>query len=260
MEVIDPAMTVKVTGLFGQRLYILHKIINFYILWKKNLHNNYLRKFHTIILRAKNRIGPHNQEVISVIIGSLLGDGYCNKRLIEGSRICFRQSNIHKDYLFWLHDFFYTRGYCSSLKPILYNRKLKNSDKIYIGYEFNTYTFRSLDWIHKLFYKKGKKVINKNIEKYITPLSLAVWIMHDGGWVKHGVRISTNAFNYSEVEILTQILYIKFGLVTTIQKLTKVNKKDLDKYSIYIKASSISLLSKIVQPYTHSSMLYKIGL
>jgi len=27
-EVIDPAMTVKVTGLFGLKLYILYKIIN----------------------------------------------------------------------------------------------------------------------------------------------------------------------------------------------------------------------------------------
>jgi hypothetical protein len=124
MEVIDPAMTVKVTGLFGQILYIVYKIINALItvpqpvpmgrvghpsfsrvqrggkMGEKNLNNYYLREFHTIILRARNRIGPHNQDVISLIIGSLLGDGYFNKRLIEGSRICFRQSNIHKDYLF----------------------------------------------------------------------------------------------------------------------------------------------------------------
>jgi LAGLIDADG DNA endonuclease family/Cytochrome C oxidase subunit II, transmembrane domain len=259
-EVIDPAMTVKITGLFGQKLYILYKIINAYILGEKNLNNNYLREFHTIILRAKNRIGPHNQDVISVLIGSLLGDGYCNKRLIEGSRIYFRQSYKHKDYLFWLYDFFYTRGYCSNSKPRIYTRKLKNSDNIYTGYEFNTYTFRSLDWIYKLFYHKGKKVINKNIEKYITPLSLAIWIMDEGGWVGQGVRISTNAFTYSEIEWLTHILYMKFGLVTTIQKLTQVSKKDIDKYSIYIKSSSIPFLRKIVQPYIHCSMLYKIGL
>jgi hypothetical protein len=100
-EVIDPAMTVKVTGLyFGQKLYILYKIIDAYILGDKKLNNYFLRQFHIIILRAKNRIGPHNQDVISIIVGSLLGDAYCNKRLIEGSRICFRQSSIHKDYLF----------------------------------------------------------------------------------------------------------------------------------------------------------------
>jgi len=122
-EVIDPAMTVKITGLFGQKLYILYRIINIYALGENNLNNYFLREFNTLNLRAKNRIGPHNQDVISLIIGSLLGDAYCNKRLIVGSRICFRQSNIHKDYLFWLHDFFFTRGYCSNLKPRLYIRR-----------------------------------------------------------------------------------------------------------------------------------------
>jgi ubiquinol-cytochrome c reductase cytochrome b subunit len=180
--------------------------------------------------------------------------------LIEGSRICFIQSSIHKDYLFWLHDFLYIRGYCSDLKPRLYTRSIKNSDLIYRGYEFNTYTFRSFDWIYKLFYHKGKKIINKEIEYYITPLSLAVWIMDNGGWVKHGVRISTNAFTYSEVELLTQILFRKFGLLTSIQKLTKIHEENVYMYSIYIKSGSIPLLRKIIQPFIHPTMLYKIGL
>jgi hypothetical protein len=42
MEVIDPAMTVKVTGLFGLKLYILYKIINTY-----NNINNILYFIHT---------------------------------------------------------------------------------------------------------------------------------------------------------------------------------------------------------------------
>jgi hypothetical protein len=90
-------MTVKVTGLYGQKLYILYKIINTNsFIGEKNINISY---FHTNNIRAKNRIGPHNLDVISLIIGSLLGDGHCNKRIIEGCRICFRQSSIHKDYL-----------------------------------------------------------------------------------------------------------------------------------------------------------------
>jgi len=84
--------------------------------------------------------------------------------------------------------------------------------------------------------------------------------MDDGGWIKHGVRISANTFTYSEVELLTQIFYRKFGLVTTIQKLTKLFEEDKDKYSIYIKSSSISSLRKIIQSHMDPSMLYKIGL
>ena len=58
-----------------------------------------LNSFHTLV-KAKNRIGPHNKDIISVIIGSLLGDAYGNKRFVEGTRICFRQSIVHKEYLF----------------------------------------------------------------------------------------------------------------------------------------------------------------
>lgn len=75
---------------------------------------------------------------------------------------------------------------CSNLEPRMYTRKLKKRDLVteHYGYEFNTFTFRSFNWIHVMFYKHGKKEISSNIEQYITPLALAVWIMDDGGWAK----------------------------------------------------------------------------
>ena len=98
--------------------------------------------FHSQV-RAKNRIGPHNNDVISVIFGLLLGDGYAINRSGEGVRISIKQSIKHKDYLFSLYDFFLDRGYCSNNKPRLFTRIIKGKDKIYYGYEFNTFTFRS---------------------------------------------------------------------------------------------------------------------
>jgi len=35
-------------------------------------------------IRAFKRIGPQNEEVLSIIIGSLLGDAYANSRTGEG--------------------------------------------------------------------------------------------------------------------------------------------------------------------------------
>ena len=61
--------------------------------------------FHTRV-RAANRIGPHNLDVISVLVGSLLGDCYASKRSVEGTRLVYKQSIVHKDYLFWLFNFF----------------------------------------------------------------------------------------------------------------------------------------------------------
>lgn len=47
------------------------------------------RMFHTRV-KAASRIGPHNQDVISVIIGWLRGDCYTNKRSIEGTRLWYK--------------------------------------------------------------------------------------------------------------------------------------------------------------------------
>ncbi len=214
------------------------------------------RLFHTKV-KASSRIGPHNQEVFSVIIGSLLGDSYASARSIEGSRFSYRQSIVHKEYLFWLYDFFYSRGYCSNLEPRKYTRYIKKFEitSEYFGYEFNTFTFRSFNWIHKLFYSKGKKVIKSDLKLYFTPLALAVWIMDDGCWTKHGVRIATNNFSLQQVKLLVSWLKEIFDLDSTVQKIHLPNQ-----YSIYIKSHSIKNLKIIVLPYMHRSMHYKLGL
>jgi LAGLIDADG DNA endonuclease family/Cytochrome C oxidase subunit II, transmembrane domain len=206
--------------------------------------------YHISNIRAVNRIGPHNEDVLSVIIGSLLGDAYANKRSGEGVRLCYRQSVKHKEYLFWLYTFFYNRGYTSNLQPRQYTRTIKIKEgKIYYGYEFNTFTFRSFSWIHDMFYKNGRKVIPTNIYEYLTPLALAVWIMDDGGWTNYGIRIATNSFNLKEVEILQGVLISKYNLDTTIQSIYIK-----DQYSIYIKKQSVNNLRNIVGLYIHFSM------
>lgn len=216
------------------------------------------RKFHTKV-KAINRIGPHNADVISVLMGSLLGDCYGSLRNIEGYRFHFKQSIIHKDYLFWLYDFFFSRGYCSNLKPRIYTIKIYNKKydaiKMHYRYEFNTFTFRSFSWIHKMFYKKGKKIINPKIEQYLTPLALAIWIMDDGGWAKPGVRIATNNYKLEEVQILVAILKKLFDLNCTVQNIYIPGQ-----YSIYIKGESIIKLRKLIYPYIIPSMRYKLGL
>jgi len=213
-----------------------------------NFNPNQRKYYHISNIRAVNRIGPHNEDILSVTIGSLLGDAYANKRSGEGVRICYRQSIQHKEYLFWLYTFFYNRGYTSNLQPRQYTRTIPNKEgKIYYGYEFNTFTFRSFSWIHGIFYNNGRKVIPQNIYEYLTPLALAVWIMDDGGWTNYGLRIATNSFKLKEVELLQDVIKSKYNLETTIQKIYIK-----DQYSIYIKKQSVNNLRNIVGPYIHS--------
>jgi len=232
------------------------------ICYKKNFscfyEVSFKKTFHTKV-RASKRIGPHNQEVVSVIIGSLLSGCCTSAKTREGTRFFYRQNHIHKEYLLRLYEFYYGKGYCSNLKPRIYTRKIRNKKsnliKEYYGYEFNTFTFRSFNWIHKLFYKKGKKIVSFELEQFLTPLALAVWIIDAGSWAKPGVRLHTNNFKLEEVEYLTNLLKKLFDLNCLVQNMYISNQ-----YSIYVKSESILKLRNLILPYIIPSMYYKLDL
>jgi len=91
--------------------------------------------------KPTSRIGPHNQDVLSVLVGSLLGDGYAERLKNGGVRFRFRQTVKHKEYLFYLYDFFNKRGYCSNNLPVLF--KQVDGDKTFESYRFDTYAYSS---------------------------------------------------------------------------------------------------------------------
>lgn len=217
-----------------------------------------IRHFYTSYIRSYLRIGPHNFDVLCVIFGSLLGDAHMYHRVIQNGDVvslAFKQSIIHKDYLLWLYSFFNERGYCSNNLPSLYNRTIAGYDKTYQGYEFKTYSFTSLFWIYSLFYINGVKVVPACIGDYMTPLTLAIWISDDGGWVGYGVKLSTHSFSLNDVELLVSVLKMKFDLNCTIQPV-----KSGTQHQIYIKADSVKTLISLVLPYLHPSMHHKLGL
>ena len=210
-------------------------------------------------LRSDLRIGPHNEDVISVLIGSILGDSHLEKRKRGiGSRIIFEQCNRNVEYLMWFHNFFALRGYCNATKPKLITR-IKKHNKVFYQYRVTSYTFTSLNWLHSMFYKlqdnRYIKIIPQDLEKYLTPLALAIWFMDDGSRINKTVRIATNCFAKSDLEFLCELLKNKYNLDASIQK------SGLGKgYILYIKTSSLNKFIEIVKPFILPSMLYKLGL
>jgi hypothetical protein len=151
----------------------------------------FVRHFYCRTFKAVERIGPHNEEVVSTLAGSLLGDGWAEKR--SGStRFHIHASSRNIEYLAWLHKFFHTRGYCSPTKPkILKQVGSERTGIFYRSCKFRTWSFRSLNWLYDAFYNKtGKKHIPIQIHKLLTAKALAIWLMDDGGISGSGVRLN----------------------------------------------------------------------
>jgi hypothetical protein len=124
-------------------------------------------------LLSSKRIGPHNKDVLAFFVGALLGDAYGEtlKNKVAGSRICFQQEGRNMEYLYWLHFFLSSRGYCSSVLPKAVER-VGISGKIRRVIRFKTFSFTSFNWLIDTFYPQGGiKVLPDFLAEYFSPLS-----------------------------------------------------------------------------------------
>ena len=90
------------------------------------------------------------------------------------------------------------------------------------------------------------KIIPRNLEDYLTPLALVIWLLNDGFAQKLGKGAHLDpAFLVSrdDIEYLCDILKNKYSLDTTIQSKGK-NKGE----TLFITSSSMAVISKIVKP------------
>jgi len=206
-------------------------------------------------VRADSRIGPHNKTILSIIFGTLLGDGYAEYRCKgNGTRIRFYQEGNHLAYLLYLHKLLADLGYCKSTIPKI-QKRLGKKGVVKNILRFNSWTYSSLNWVQELWYVDGLKIVPSNIGEYLDPLALAIWIMDDGSKLGKGLKLSTNSFNYSDCLLLVKVLYDNFYLKATVQSAGNLKPQ----YHIYIWKESMPLLCDIVEPYVHSSMKYKLG-
>lgn len=78
--------------------------------------------------------------------------------------------------------------------------------------------------------------------------------MDDGGRVGKGLKFATNSFSYDDCLLLSNVLFDKYNLRTSVQSAGVPNQ-----YIIYVFKESMPTLRELVQPYIVSSMLYKLG-
>lgn len=201
---------------------------------------------------------PLNKEILEIIYGSLLGDASAEKRKgSKGTRILFYQEGTHTQYLLYLHRLIANLGYCNTNLPKLQTRLGKNG-KIKKIIRFSTWTYDQFNEIYNNWYINNKKILPNNIDYYLSPLALAIWIMNDGGKVSKGLILATNNFTLNEIKHLIFILDYKYNIKSTIHKTGTIDPPLRGAYNIYILSNSMPTLVNIVKPYIIPSMKYKL--
>lgn len=213
----------------------------------------------------------------------MLGDLTVERVSLNGnSRLRFFASVINKDYINHLYKIFklYTK---TPPREVTRKKVNKLTGHIQTDIFFSTLKYSYFNFAREEFYilcnyknkdlvkNKFIKVVPLDIEKNLTAVGLAYWLMDDGSFFKskNQIIICTDSYSKEDVMRLISILISKFNLSASLIILRKKNISSLYSlndennnfyYRIRINKSSLPTLIKLVKPYFIPSMYYKLGL
>lgn len=189
-----------------------------------------------------NTVGSLTKLERSVIIGSILGDGYM--RIVPGRSDAFLEINHSlkaKEYVDY--KFKILKRFCKS------HPKERETNEGRQAYRFFTKQHKSFTEIYAMFYKNGRKIIPKNLE--LDPVSLSIWYMDDGSKSRErDIYLNTQQFSVLDQKRLVVCLR-KLGINARLNK-------DKKYYRIRILKESIMVFMNLIKPYIVSSMQYKL--
>ena len=202
-------------------------------------------------------------EIWEVTTGELLGDGHISYDPINAP-----QRNARLEFTFSakiLHYVNYLKF--DVLSFICTNSRVtpwpntKFTDKEPTQYWFSSKRLSVVSELHSVWYKrvdnKFIKILPLNIEKLLTPVGLAHWIMGDGYYSYGSVILCTDNFTKDEVSNLIKILDEKFSLKASLKKRKNVSNVV---WRISISKLSLENLKKLVLPHVIPEMVYKLGI
>ncbi len=189
-----------------------------------------------------NTVGSLTEFERSLIVGSLLGDGYM--RIIPGRADAFLEIN-HSIKAHHYVDYKY-----NSLKRLCESApKERTTNGNRVAYRFFTKQHQDLTGLYQKFYKSNKKIIPKDL--ILSPVTLAVWYMDDGSKCReHDIYLNTQQFSMNDQNILLYKLR-ELGIIARLNK-------DKQYYRIRILKESVDTFMKIISPYIVPSMKYKL--
>ena len=183
------------------------------------------------------------------LVGTLLGDGALLPNAWgKNYRLSIQHGVNQKEYLFWKYKIF--QKWTLSC-PKYY---AKNN-----SWHFRTISHPDFTNLAYKFYVKGKKILPKNIEKYLkNPFVVAIWYMDDGNIRKtknkiYGAMLNTQNFSWKENMRLKNLL-------EKIYRIKILVLKDHKKPRLYISGyKDTKRFLSVIKPYCLSYFDYKFS-
>lgn len=210
----------------------------------------YHRMYSRIIEDAKKKL-TFTMRQKEILCGLLLGDGHLETQNQGRTyRLKIEHSMRQKEYVDWLYSEF-QEWVLTPPRTKVKNRKGIQS----FNYEFSTVSHSALRFFaHQYYEKNGVKKVPKLIQRWLTPLALAAWFMDDGS-VKskhHRARIlNTQSFKKIDIERLIDVLRSRYMVFSR-------TRRQSDGLQIMILAESAYDFARIIRPYMHQTMMYKL--
>jgi hypothetical protein len=184
-------------------------------------------------------------ETRSVVIGSLLGDGY----LGPSGSLQIEHCLAHADYVRWKYE---KLAPIAGKPPRVIERFDSRTAKTYRSMRF--FTRSVLKDLRSLFYLDRRKVIPRCIGELLDPGALAVWFMDDGsrgGRSPRGLVFNTSGFSPEEQGFLVSVLKRKYDLEMSVHRVGRGHQ-------LYVRARSFNRFSELVSPHLIALMRYKV--
>lgn len=238
-----------------KREYLVNKLTSYQIAKKYGYTATWInalrKKYNIPALKRHERKEdmPLSQAQKEYIYGALLGDA-CLKKNTDNSNAYLSIGQINLQYVKWQYRIM--KKFVRSKIKIY--RKQGRSNLYY----FDTISHPNFTKIYYLVYSKGRKRINNEWIRNLTPLSLAFWYLGDGSITRstRQMRISTESFSREELKLLRRFLFKKWGITVEIKPspakgkfLMLFHAKERDKFFSLIKQYSIpTMMYKICGP------------
>lgn len=192
----------------------------------------------------------------SVLVGTLLGDATLQYNGGTSPHYKFDQKASNLDYVNVVYSVF------EELVGTPPSLRLTNGGVTPHSWWFRTFRCRRFNFFANQFYEidvqgNRRKVVPKNIHRWLNPIVLAFWFMDDGGTAESGYKLHTENFSLSDVKVLQQALGSVFQLQANIGR---DNREQKTLYYLYIPANSKEKFQEIVKPHMVETMLYKLRL